>query len=209
MYFKGFRLGLMLQLAVGPVCLLVFQTAYEKGIINALSGVLAVAIVDAIYIIMALLGMGILLNRYQKAKSLIQIIGALILILFGLNIVLNQWGIKWMSLPSMGSDSQHTFINLFILTLSNPLTIVFWAGVFSTQLTGMRNELNKRCAFAIGAVSSTLVFLSFVTIIGALIQIYFTDTVICVLNIIIAILIIGFGISMLLKYKKDKINVSV
>ena len=46
-YFDGLKFGMLLQIAVGPMCLMVFNTAKNAGFFVALSLVLAIAIVDA------------------------------------------------------------------------------------------------------------------------------------------------------------------
>lgn len=53
LYLDGLKFGMLLQLAVGPMCLLVFNTAKNAGFWVALSLVLAITLVDAFYIILA------------------------------------------------------------------------------------------------------------------------------------------------------------
>ena len=55
-YLDGLKFGMILQLAVGPMCLMVFNTAKNVGFIVAITLVLAIALVDAFYIILASLG---------------------------------------------------------------------------------------------------------------------------------------------------------
>ena len=54
-YFSGLRFGMLLQIAIGPMCLMVFNTAKNAGFWVAMSLVLAVALVDAFYIALAAL----------------------------------------------------------------------------------------------------------------------------------------------------------
>lgn len=68
-FAKGLRLGLLLQLSVGPIFLFVLQTAIARGIADALAAVLAVTLVDAGYIILALLGVGTWLNQKQQLQT--------------------------------------------------------------------------------------------------------------------------------------------
>jgi len=60
---KGFRFGMLLQLAVGPVCVLVLRTAAESGFWGGLQIVLSVALVDALFIALAAAGAAALLGR--------------------------------------------------------------------------------------------------------------------------------------------------
>ncbi|MBP1745267.1 MAG: hypothetical protein H6Q58_2245, partial [Firmicutes bacterium] len=79
MVFKGFRFGMLLQVAVGPVCLFIFQTAASSGFASAEMGVLGVAIVDALFISAAILGIGALISRYPKAEKFLKYFGAAVL----------------------------------------------------------------------------------------------------------------------------------
>ena len=61
-YLDGLKFGMLLQLAIGPMCLMVFNTAKNTGFLVALSLVIAIALVDASYITLAGLGASKLLN---------------------------------------------------------------------------------------------------------------------------------------------------
>ena len=86
-YFSGLRFGMLLQIAIGPMCLMVFNTAKNAGFWVAMSLVLAVALVDAFYIALASVGISRIMEK-ESVKKIFKVVGALVLILFGLNIIL-------------------------------------------------------------------------------------------------------------------------
>ena len=49
-YLDGLKFGMLLQLAVGPMCLMVFNTAKNVGFLVAITLVLAIALVVAVVI---------------------------------------------------------------------------------------------------------------------------------------------------------------
>ena len=67
-YFSGLRFGMLLQIAIGPMCLMVFNTAKNAGFGVAMSLVLAVALVDAFYIALASIGVSKLLEKDSVKK---------------------------------------------------------------------------------------------------------------------------------------------
>ena len=69
MIFKGFKFGMLLQLAIGPVCLFVFNVGGNKGLIGAEIGVLGVAVADAIYIMLAISGIASFIDRKGVSTS--------------------------------------------------------------------------------------------------------------------------------------------
>ena len=49
MITKGFKLGMMLQFAIGPVCVFIFTLGGNRGLLTAELAVLGVAIIDTIF----------------------------------------------------------------------------------------------------------------------------------------------------------------
>ena len=199
-YFEGLRFGLLLQFAVGPMCLMVFNTAQNTGFLVALSLVIAIASVDAFYILLASLGASKLLGN-KKIEKIVKILGAIVLIIFGLNIILGVFGIN--IIPGLNSkpNSSNAFIQGIVLTLSNPITIVFWGSVLTTKIVEENFRKKELIVFSTGLVSSTLLFLTIIAILGTILSNFIPDIVSKTLNIAVGIIIICFGIKLLLKKK--------
>lgn len=68
-FLKGLTTGLVLQLAIGPVFIFIANIAFQKGLTNALFAVSAVTIVDYIYIAMAIIGLGKILEQEKVKKK--------------------------------------------------------------------------------------------------------------------------------------------
>ena len=200
-YFDGLKFGMLLQIAVGPMCLMVFNTAKNAGFFVALSLVLAIAIVDAFYITLAGLGVSKLLEK-EKVKKIFKIIGSAVLIIFGINIILNVFNINIIPGLDLKPTSSNIFIQGLVLTLSNPITIVFWGSVLTTKIIDDKLSKKGLIFFSIGLVSATLLFLTTVAILGTILSGFIPTKISDILNIIVGILIVFFGIKMLLK--KDK-----
>ena len=81
-FIRGLRLGIILQLSIGPVCLFILQTAIARGITEALKAVLAVVLVDAFYILLALYGLGTCLKNYPGIQKKLRYCGAAVLLYF-------------------------------------------------------------------------------------------------------------------------------
>ncbi|WAA09397.1 LysE family transporter [Fervidibacillus albus] len=204
MIYKGIKFGLLLQLAIGPICLFVFQTAVSNGLRSALLGVFGVAIVDALFILVAIWGVGSLINRHRHIKTSMKIFGAFVLMLFGFNTLSDAFHISF--LPSLSLSTIHItniFYKMMILTFSNPLTIVFWTGVFSVKVTEENMSQNKLYLFGLGAVIATLLFLTVISIVGHALAIAISAPLLTMMNVTVALFLIGFGIKTL-KTKEDQ-----
>jgi threonine/homoserine/homoserine lactone efflux protein len=202
---KGFRFGMLLQLAVGPMCLLVFQTASKEGFWKGFILVLAISLIDACYIGLSALGASKALKK-QSVQATLKVISAMILIVFGMNISLGALG--YSILPSValfhGSDSSNLILKGILLTASNPLTIIFWSGVFAGQVLEHKFNKTQVLKFGIGCVLSTLCFLSAIAGIGSAVNVFLSNKMITILNFIVGLVIIGFGLKLLMKSDKNK-----
>jgi threonine/homoserine/homoserine lactone efflux protein len=196
MIFKGFKFGMLLQLAVGPICLYIFQTAVAHGFSSAMSGVLGVTLVDTLFILLAIGGLGKLLESQKNLKKLMGIFGALVLIGFGLSTLLGAFGISLVprvTLLATGNfDSR--FLQAVVLTLSNPLTILFWAGVFSARIIDDDLIAVDLYAFGLGAVISTVFFLTVISVTGHYVSAFLPSPLLTLLNMVIGLVLIAFGI---------------
>ena len=195
MIFKGFRFGMILQLAIGPVCMFIFQTSLTLGFFPALSGVLGVALTDGTEILLAIWGVGAILQHSPAAKAVSRWFGAGVLMLFGISSILGAFGISL--LPGLGlsvGDSGSVFLRAVVLTLSNPLTIVFWAGVFAGRIAEGDLTDKDQKTFGFGCVLATLFFLSLVAGVGHVTHRMLPDLVIRILNVAVGLVLIGFGL---------------
>jgi threonine/homoserine/homoserine lactone efflux protein len=209
MIFRGFKFGSLLHLAVGPVSLFVFQTSSSSGMLSGETAVLGVLLADSAYILLAILGIGALLEKYPKARTYLNIVGGTVLAFFGLAKLLALLGVSIvpsLSLAGTVAPSQ-AFLYALLVTLSSPMTIVFWAGAFSAQLA--QNGLARRdmYLFGIGAALSTAVFATLVAAIGAVSGAFLPGWAIEALGGLVGALLIFFGVRTALTFlltKKEK-----
>lgn len=204
MIYRGFKFGMLLQLAVGPMCLLVFNTSASRGLLAGLSLVVAITLIDLLYIYLSVIGVGVILDK-ENIKNIIKLFGSVVLVLFGVNMIVGAFNINL--LPSIqlfsNVDRKSIFVQGLLLTASNPLTIIFWSGVFSTQ--GIENHYTKKQLswFGLGCVLSTLSFLTFIAILGNVICGFLSEIFMQALNICVGVVIIFFGIRLMVKHNSS------
>lgn len=198
MIWKGFRFGMLLQLAVGPMCILVFNTSATHGLFQGISLVLAITLVDLIFITLSCLGIGALMKR-DSIKNGLKIFGSLVLVLFGINMIASA--LHHPLFPGISlftsSNEKSIFLQGLLLTASNPLTIIFWSGVFSTQIMEHSYTKKQLSFFAIGCILSTLFFLTMVSILGTMISAFLSKAIMEIFNILVGCVIVYFGLKVL------------
>ena len=203
MILKGLKFGMLLQLAIGPVCLIVFNTSTAYGFIYGMHLVFAIALMDALYIALSCAGVAAVINS-PGITAIIKLAGCFVLVLFGANTISGVFDLSFLPEITLFShvSSQNLFVQGLLLTASNPLTIIFWSGMFSTQMLENKWDRTQIFFFAAGCVLSTLVFLTIVALLGSILCDYIPGLIIQILNVVVGMAIIFFGIRLL--YKKDK-----
>ena len=199
--WNGFKFGTLLQIAIGPICLFIFKTAASAGFVSAESAAAGVTFADAVYVLAAIWGVGSLIENSSSAKKYFKYFGSIVLIFFGLSIILEASGISLIHSINLikQNSSESAFIKAMLLTLSNPLTIVFWAGVFSAKISERKTSRKDIYLFGLGAVISTLFFMSLTALAGKLTGIFVPVSAIMILNIIVGAVLIIFGIKTAIK----------
>jgi len=197
---KGFKLGMMLQLAIGPVCVFIFKVGGDKGLIAAELAVLGVVLIDALYIMLAISGITSFVEK-ERIKYIFKIFGAVIVAIFGLNIIFGTFG--WEVIPNLnlfdGIKPENAFFEGLVLTASNPLTILFWAGVFSAKIVEGKLTRKDVCFFGLGSVLATIFFLTAIAVTGSITRYFLPVEIISTLNFIVGLSLVYFAFRMFTK----------
>lgn len=139
---KGIAIGFAVSAPMGPIGVLCVQKTVNKGRrIGFLSG-LGAAAADSVYAIIAAFGLGYTQKLFTEHQLILQIGGIIVLLFLGFKIFFTN--------PVTQIRKQATrkysgvfedFVSVFFLTLSNPLTIIFFGasiaalGIFETEHT--------------------------------------------------------------------------
>ena len=204
-FFAGLSTGLLLQLAIGPVFFFILNIALQRTLVDGLFAVLAVTIVDYFYIFLAIIGVGELLER-KAVKKKLAIISSVVLIIFGLIMLVSAGNVvaEPAQQADRTSDLWSSFLSTFLLTISSPLTIVFWTGLFAAK--AIENHYTKRqlVLFGISAGLATVLFLGFSVLVFSLIQASVPVFLVRYLNLLVGIVLILYGATRLFKALKDQ-----
>ena len=197
---EGFLTGMILQLAIGPVFFYLLGITMASGFFSGLSGVAAVTAADYLYIALSILGIGKLLEN-EKSKRIFSIGSSIILVGFGVQFLFS----------AVSSESAHigsavqswtpvtSFVSCFLLTISSPLTILFWGSMFSAKATEHQYDKSQLVSFAIGAGLSTLTFLTLAMFVLSLFRTAIPNWAIEVLNILVGVVLLAYGITRTVK----------
>jgi threonine/homoserine/homoserine lactone efflux protein len=130
---KGIILGFSIAAPVGPIGLLCIQRTIEGGMGKGLASGLGAATADALYGCLAAFGFSALTRLLVASGGAVGLVGGLVLCWLGIRILTSSPAPRAAQGAKSGIGFFPDFASTFILTLSNPMTILFFAAV----ITGM------------------------------------------------------------------------
>lgn len=195
-FVQGLGFGLILQISVGPVCIAVLHRGISHGFRHAWAVAWGAALVDTLYIILSVLGVSALM-QVEAARLAVGIAGALLLAFFGVRYLRAPAEAEQGRPARAGGSVLGSFSFGVGLTLTNPLTILFWAGVLgATMSTRTFAAQNGVVLFAAGCIAATLLFLTAVALAGHVLERVLTPRLQLWLNRVVGLFLIGFALKL-------------
>jgi threonine/homoserine/homoserine lactone efflux protein len=126
---KGFVIGFSIAAPVGPIGILCIQRTLSGGNVQGLVTGLGAATADALYGFIAAFGLTFISNFLVDQSIWFRIIGGLFLCYLGIRAFLRKPQERTVSVAN--STIFSAYGTTFFLTLTNPMTILFFAGIFA------------------------------------------------------------------------------
>lgn len=129
-FLKGFVAGLFIAAPVGPVALLCVKRAMYYGAAGGLAAGLGAALADAFFGAVAGFGVAAVSGFLLEHAEQIRLVGGVILVALGIHLFFSK------TKPSENGASSRgligTFFTTFMLTVTNPITILSFITVFAS-----------------------------------------------------------------------------
>ncbi|MGD1968956.1 MAG: LysE family transporter [Desulfobacterales bacterium] len=129
LFIKGLIIGFSIAAPVGPIGILCIQRTLSDGNVQGLVTGLGAATADAIYGFIAAFGLTLISNFLVNQSFWIRVIGGLFLCYLGIRAFSRKPSTQSVSLAN--STVLSAYGTTFFLTLTNPMTILFFAGIFA------------------------------------------------------------------------------
>jgi threonine/homoserine/homoserine lactone efflux protein len=126
---KGLLIGFSIAAPVGPIGLLCIRRTLANGRLSGFVSGLGAATADGFYGAVAAFGISFISNALVGQQFLLRLLGGLFLCYLGGNIF---WSKPAKDAPPTGKRAPLSdYLSTFVLTLTNPLTILAFAGIFA------------------------------------------------------------------------------
>ncbi|HEY4228217.1 MAG TPA: LysE family transporter [Candidatus Limnocylindrales bacterium] len=126
---RGLIIGFTIAAAVGPITLLVIRRTIAHGGRYGFASGLGVATADATYAAVAAFGLTAITSVLVSGHTVLGIVGGAVIAIMGIRTIRSR--------PTgPAADAERpglagAFASIYALTMTNPLTIVLYAGVFA------------------------------------------------------------------------------
>ncbi len=132
-FWKALAFGVVVAAAIGPIALLIFETAARRGFVAGACAGLGAALADLAYALLALTMGALLLPPLAAHAFAVRIACALLLTALGATMLLRAGAEVAAGAPQPPRAAARALLPTFLLTLVNPMTLVVFAG-FVPQL---------------------------------------------------------------------------
>ncbi len=128
---KGFIVGVVVSAPLGPVGVLCIQRTLNKGRWFGFVTGLGAALSDICYALITGYGMSFMDDLIVKHQLFLQVVGSVMLLAFGVYTFRSNPVKSLRPVSARRGTYLHNFVTAFFVTLSNPLIIFLFIGLFA------------------------------------------------------------------------------
>jgi threonine/homoserine/homoserine lactone efflux protein len=129
LFFKGLLIGFSIAAPVGPIGVLCIRRTLSDGRLAGLLSGFGAASADAFYGLLAAGGISAVTSFLATQQTWIHLFGSIFLALLGIKTLLSKPVSQSSPLPRIRWAGN--FLSTFMLTLTNPMTILSFIGIFA------------------------------------------------------------------------------
>ncbi len=187
-------LGLSLAAPIGPINAAQLDRGIKNGFIHAWVFGLGSVSADIVYMFSVYLGM-VHFIEIPLVKAFLWLFGCFILVYTGIEGIV--------SIVKIGTSSSHkkesllkTLVTGFLMALSNPLTILFWLGIYGSILAKNASTLTfyQLCLYSSAIIIGLLLWDLAMATLSSSFRTLLTDRLLRGISFVSGISLIGFGL---------------
>jgi threonine/homoserine/homoserine lactone efflux protein len=158
-FIRGLLIGLSIAATVGPMSILCIQRTLNKGQLYGLVSGLGIATADGVYGSIAAFGLTLITNFLIHEQIWIRLVGGLFLMYLGVKTILSKPSERAAAVHMKTNSYLGAYASTFLLTLTNPLTILSFAAIFAGIGVGSASKsLLSATAVVLGVFSGSTIW---------------------------------------------------
>ena len=186
-------LGLSLSAPIGPINAAQLDAGFKKGFWHSWLIGLGAMTADIIYMLMVYMGIVHFIN-IPFMQAFLWLFGSFVLIYTGVESLIGI-GHAEESTRKNGDTRFKSFISGFLISLSNPMTILFWLGIYGSVLAETASKYNVKQLIIYSLAIIFGIFIWDVTMAGiaSFARKWFADRILKGISILSGLSLVGIG----------------
>lgn len=198
-FFRGLVIGVSIAAPVGPIGVLCIRRTLAEGRTAGFVSGMGAATADALYGFIAAFGLTFVSGFLISQQSWIRLIGGLFLLYLGLKTL--RAPVADQPAQAEGRGLLGDYASTFLLTLTNPMTILSFAAVFAGLGVGAaKNDYLGAAVTVLGVFLGSALWWLTLSGLVSLFRQRLGPNVLLWVNRISGLLIIGFGVAALVAW---------
>jgi threonine/homoserine/homoserine lactone efflux protein len=197
LFLKGVLIGFSMAVPVGPIGILCIRGILTEGRISGLVSGLGIATADAVYGCIAGFGVTIVSDFLISHQLWFRLIGGLFVCALGIKVLLAKRAES--EVPLRGKSLLGNYTSMFFLTLTYPMTILIFLGIFAgLGVAGTGDNYLSIAPLVLGVFIGSIIWWVILSSTVSKFRKKFGPQGLKWINRISGVLIIGFGLAVLL-----------
>jgi len=201
---KGIIVGLGLNLLLGPIFIILTQTAIDKGVKAGMYVAAGIWISDLLFALLCFLFLPELvpITDDPRFKLYVGFIGGVVLILIGAKMILKSLKEQENTIETIQVKGKYIFklaLQGFLINTINPFSVFFWIGVFTTIIYRDKANNMELMFFLIGVLGIIFIFDILKVVLAEKIRKYLNEKRMVLFNRYAGVLFVMFGIVLIMR----------
>lgn len=193
----GMAFGVAMAAAPGPIFFLIVQRTLAEGLLAGLFCGLGAITADAIYALVAAIGLTFIMQFLLVYQSVFAILGGLFLIYIGVTTLFRKVSLKAVAVRDTSLIA--AWFSTMLLTLANPVTMLSYCVMFSALGVGGSEDRETVLSLVGGVILGALAVVILLITFLSFFRKKMTSYALSMLNKIAGIVLAGFGIIALMQ----------
>ncbi|MGG0815605.1 LysE family transporter [Paenibacillus alvei] len=193
-WINHFLLGLSLAAPIGPINAAQMDRGIRGGFLHAWLVGLGAMAADGVFMLLVYFGVIHFLS-IPFMKTFLLLFGFFILTYIGIESLINSGKIG-NEMRSSKESLAKSFSAGFIMSISNPLSILFWVGIYGSVLADMIAKYNAKevLLYSSAIMAGILLWDVLMALVASMFRKFLTGRLLAAISIISGLSLIGFGL---------------
>ena len=193
--FAYIFLGVSLAAPVGPVNAAQLDTGIKNGFSNAWVFGFGALLADVLYMVLVYLGVGQIVDSLY-IKTILWSFGCFVLTYTGVENLLALHKIEIDLKSGKSIRLRRSLLAGFFMSLLNPLTILFWLGIYGSVLAETSERLtgNQLMIYSLAIIVGILLWDTFMSILSSGARKFLSTRFLKIISLLSSLSMLGFGI---------------